>query len=70
MLAQDFVTRLALEGLRALIPGDDPALGIKNKNGIVFHALDQEAKEVNVLTGLGNLPASLVPAHLINAKRR
>src|SRR5439155_1995991 len=41
--ADDLLGGVALEALRALVPAHDPALRVEHEDGVILHALDEEA---------------------------
>ena len=46
MAATNFVERVSLDAFRALVPGRDMTLGVKQKDGVVFEVLHQQLEQL------------------------
>jgi len=44
MFAEDFFARVALDGSRAGVPGEDVAVGVEDEDGVVLHGVNEESK--------------------------
>src|SRR5579872_4702030 len=59
MLADDLVSLVALDPLRSLVPGRDPAILVQQEDGIISYATHQQTEDFVALsqTGFGMLPS-------------